>query len=260
MYTRHNGATALKILLLLGYLTCSCKTARATPPPEPMHNHEQKHGSDRKHDHDHGKHGQGKPGHDQGKQGFHHSFEDTERWIQKFDDPKRDEWQKPAEVIKALNIGATDKIVDIGAGTGYFSLRIAKAYPTAKVYAADVEPNMVAHLEKQAKSISVPNHIAIKVEPTKVSLPEKVNLILVVDTYHHIDDRESYFGSLRKQLADNARIAIIDFTPESPEGPPPEHRISKNELQKEMEDAGYKLDKDVTLLPNQYFLIFKLKH
>lgn len=251
---RYIRIAAIGLSLIVGCLTWQRSIAQENKPTT-MHNHEHKSEASNKHE-------QGKEcesGHDHGKQGFHHSFDDLERWIQKFDDPKRDVWQKPNEVIKALNIGANDKVVDIGAGTGYFSLRIAKAYPTAKVYAADVEPNMVTHLEKQAKSLSVPNHIAIKVDPNEVRLPEKVNLVLVVDTYHHIDDRPSYFRHIRKQLADNARIAIIDFTPESPEGPPPEHRISKTELTKEMEQAGYKFNQEVTLLPNQYFLIFSPK-
>ncbi len=191
------------------------------------------------------------------KHGYHRRFDNIEKWVQKFDDPKRDKWQKPDEVIKALNIGANDKIVDIGAGTGYFSLRIAKAHPSATVYAADIEPNMVAHLKQRSKQMLLRNHVAIKVGVSKVRLPDKVNLVLIVDTYHHIDDRVSYFGALKKQLAENARIAIIDFTAESPEGPPPEHRISKQDLENEMKHAGYKLDQDISLLPNQYFLMFK---
>lgn len=191
------------------------------------------------------------------KQGYHHRFTHAQEWVKKFDDPARAEWQKPDEVIKALNIGATDKISDIGAGTGYFSLRIAKAYPHATVYAADVEPSMIAYLKAQTKRESLPNHMAVKVSANKAKLPSKVNLVMVVDTYHHIDDRIVYFDSLRKQLLPNGRIAVIDFTKESPEGPPPEHRISKADLEDEMKKAGYSLNQDISLLPYQYFLIFK---
>lgn len=227
----------MKLKIALLFLVASalrCGDAYATSPPNPD---------------DHSMH--------HGKHGYHRRFDDIEKWVQKFDDPKRDKWQKPDEVIKALNIGANDKVVDIGAGTGYFSLRIAKAHPNAIVYAADTESNMVAHLKKRSKQMSLPNHVAIKVGANKVRLPDKVNLVLIVDTYHHIDDRVLYFVALKKQLAENARIAIIDFTKESPEGPPPEHRISKQDLENEMKHAGYKLDQDISLLPNQYFLTFQ---
>jgi FkbM family methyltransferase len=190
------------------------------------------------------------------KQGYHHRFDHAEKWVKKFDNPARDKWQKPDAVIAALNIAPTDKIADIGAGTGYFSLRIAKTYPTATVYAADVEPSMVEYLKKQAKNKSLPNHKAVKVAARKADLPAKVNLVLIVDTYHHIDNRIAYFEALKKQLLPDARVAIIDFTAESPEGPPPEHRMSKAEVQDEMKQAGFSLDQDTVLLPYQYFLTF----
>jgi cyclopropane fatty-acyl-phospholipid synthase-like methyltransferase len=191
------------------------------------------------------------------KHGYHHSFAGAEKWVKKFDDPTRAKWQKPEEVIKALDIEANDKIADIGAGTGYFSLRIAKAYPHATVYASDVEPSMIAYLKEQTRSESLPNHVAVQVPANKPKLTSKVNLVLVVDTYHHLDDRVTYFGALRKKLLPNGRIAIIDFTAESPEGPPPEHRISKVNLEDEMKKAGFTLHQDISVLPYQYFLIFK---
>lgn len=192
-----------------------------------------------------------------GKPGYHKSFHGAEKWVKKFDDPARDKWQMPMETIKALNIGATDKIVDIGAGTGYFSLRIAKDYPGVTVYAADVEPSMIEYLKEQTEKRSLPNHIPTKIETNSVKLPDKVDLVLVVDTYHHIDNRPAYFGALKSQLIRNGRVAIIDFTAESPEGPPPGHRISKEELRAEMKEAGYVLDSDIALLPYQYFMTFK---
>lgn len=191
------------------------------------------------------------------KHGYHRRFEGAEQWSKKFDDPARDKWQMPDEVIRELKIGATDSIADIGAGTGYFSLRIARAYPTATVYAADVETGMIEYLKKQSVQRSLPNHKPIRVSPHSLNLPARVNLVLVVDTYHHIDDRSSYFAAVRKRLLPDGRVAIIDFTADSPEGPPREHRISPSEMKEEMRKAGYALDQDITLLPYQYFLIFK---
>jgi cyclopropane fatty-acyl-phospholipid synthase-like methyltransferase len=189
--------------------------------------------------------------------GYHHRFDDIERWTKKFDDPARDQWQKPNEVIEKLHIEATDKVADIGAGTGYFSLRIAQKYPAATVYAADVEDSMVAYLRKQTKQRALPNHMPIKVSAHEPNLPDKVNLVLFVDTCHHIDDRTDYFATLKKRLLPDGRVAIIDFTENSPEGPPREHRIPPADMKTAMREAGYVLDQEISLLPNQYFLIFK---
>jgi len=192
-----------------------------------------------------------------GKEGYHKSFAGAEKWVKKFDDPARDKWQMPKEVIAALKIAKDDKIADIGAGTGYFSLRIARAYPGTTVYAADVEPDMITYLKQQATKQDLSNHKAVLLPADKPSLPAKVNLVLVVDTYHHISQRISYFADLKKHLMPDARVAIIDFTAKSPEGPPPEHRLSKAELTAEMKEAGYEMSEDVELLPYQYFLVFK---
>lgn len=190
------------------------------------------------------------------KHGYHRSFSDIEASIKRFDDPNRANWQKPYEVIQALKINPNDSIADIGAGTGYFSLRIAKAYPGCTVYAGDVETGMVAYMEEQSKKQELPNHKALLLPMNKAKFPGKVDLVLVVDTYHHIDDRTEYFSALKKMLRPGARVAIIDFTKESPEGPPAEHRISKEELEKEMQAAGYKTVEEIKLLPYQYFVVF----
>ncbi len=234
IHTANRIVLSLLALLIDGCTTAQTQRAEAAPPTatDDHHSHDKKHG-------------------------YHHNFSDTEKWIKKFEDPARDKWQQPDKTIEALDIHADDKILDIGAGTGYFSLRIAKAYPQAKIYAADVEPNMIQYLRREGKKRSLANHFPLKVSGKKIKVPVKVNLILVVDTYHHIDDRIAYFSALQKQLLSNGRLAIIDFTPESPEGPPPEHRISKTNLEQEMNEAGYKLDKEITLLPYQYFLIFR---
>lgn len=190
------------------------------------------------------------------KPAFHRSFENAEAWAKKFDDPARDKWQKPDEVIQALKIAPADKIADIGAGTGYFSLRIAEAHPDVSVIAADIEPGMIEYLKTQAEKKSLRNHEAVKVAADKPDLPEAVNVVLIADTYHHIDNRVAYLQALKRVLLPNARVVIIDFTADSPEGPPPEYRLSKADVGEEMKKAGYSLIEDVQLLPYQYFLVF----
>ena len=90
-----------------------------------------------------------------------HAFEDADKWAEVFDDPKRDAWQKPHEVIEALKLKPDALIADIGAGTGYFTVRLARAVPAGKVFAVDLEPDMVKHLAERAKREHLANIVAV---------------------------------------------------------------------------------------------------
>jgi len=186
-----------------------------------------------------------------------HSFSDAEKWSHVFDDPERDAWQKPHQVIKALAFKPDARVADLGAGTGYFSARLANMLPTGRVYAVDIEPDMVRYLEARAKRESLRNLTAIAGTPADPRLPEKVDLILLVDVYHHIEDRARYFSKLRASLRPGGRIAIIDFRLDSPEGPPPAARIAPETVKAEMKAAGHALAAEHPFLPYQYFLVFR---
>ena len=186
-----------------------------------------------------------------------HRFDDAEKWAHVFDDPKRDHWQKPHEVIHALKLSDTAVVADIGAGTGYFSVRLARMLPKGKVYAADLERDMVQHLAARAKREKLQNMIAVQTAPDDASLPEKVDVALLVDVYHHIEDRERYFRRLKDALKPGGRVAIVDFTLESGIGPPPRARLAPERVKRELAAAGYALAAEHDFLPNQYFLVFK---
>jgi SAM-dependent methyltransferase len=186
-----------------------------------------------------------------------HQFKDAEKWAHVFDDPKRDEWQKPHQVIQALKLAPDAIVADVGAGTGYFSARLATMLPNGKVYAVDVEPDMVKHLAERAQREGRKNMQAVQGTPGDAKLPEKADLILFVDVHHHIDRREQYFRKLRDSLKPGGRVAIIDFRPESPTGPPKHTRISSGKVKAELSAAGYSLAEEHAFLPNQYFLVFR---
>jgi SAM-dependent methyltransferase len=186
-----------------------------------------------------------------------HSFSDAEKWAHVFDDPERDAWQKPHEVIQALALKPDTRVADIGAGTGYFSARLAKMLPRGLVYAVDIEPDMVRYLEARAKREGLRNLVAVAGVPDDPRLPEKVDLILLVDVYHHIEDRARYFRKLRGSLRPGGRIAVIDFRLDSPEGPPRSARIPPETVKAEMQAAGHTLAAEHTFLPHQYFLVFR---
>ena len=188
----------------------------------------------------------------------HHSFEGAEQWAQRFDDPARDAWQKPEAVLARLELEDGMRVADIGAGTGYFAVRLARALPAGRVYGIDVEPDMVRYLNERAAKEGLPNLEGRLSKPDDPELPEAVDLVLVVDTYHHIEDRVAYFARLAGQLAPAARVAIVDFKPgDLPVGPPDEMKIPAERIREEMTAAGYRLDvDDRALLPYQDLLIF----
>jgi len=186
-----------------------------------------------------------------------HSFGDAQKWSQVFDDPKRDAWQKPHEVIQALALKPDAVIADIGAGTGYFSMRFAHMVPKGRVYGVDTEPDMVKHLAERAKREGLANVTAVAGAPDTPRLPEKADVIVLVDVYHHVGDRERYFRKLQDSLKAGGRVAIIDFRRDSPVGPPKSARMLPEQVITEMKRAGYALAKEHTFLPNQYFLVFQ---
>ena len=185
-----------------------------------------------------------------------HKFDDPARYAKSFDDPARDTWQMPTRVIDALALKPGMKVADIGAGTGYFSMRLAKT-PGLSVYAVDIEPKMVEYLKKRAASERATNVTAVVASATSPNLPEPVDVILVVDTYHHLPNRPAYFRELRKSLKPGGRVAIVDFRKDAPEGPPAHFRFTPQQIQDEMKQAGYQLDADHDFLPRQHFLIYR---
>jgi SAM-dependent methyltransferase len=186
-----------------------------------------------------------------------HSFGGAEKWAQVFDDPKRDAWQKPHEVIQALALKPDAVIADIGSGTGYFSARFANMVPKGRVYGVDTEPDMVKYLAERAKREGLKNLTAIAGKPGDPCLPEKADVIVLVDVYHHVEDRERYFRQLRNSLKPGGRVAIIDFRMDSPDGPPRSARIAPERVKDEFKRAGYALAQEHAFLPNQYFLVFR---
>jgi len=186
-----------------------------------------------------------------------HSFGDAQKWSKIFDDPKRDAWQKPHEVIEALNLKPDAVVADIGAGTGYFAVRFARMVPKGKVYAADTEPDMVKHLAARAKDEGLGNLVALRVSSDNPQLPERADLVILVDVYHHIDAREAYFRKLKDLLRPGGRLAIIDFTLDAPQGPPRRTRVAPERVKEELSRAGYTLVEEHGFLPYQYFLVFQ---
>jgi ubiquinone/menaquinone biosynthesis C-methylase UbiE len=187
-----------------------------------------------------------------------HRFDDPERFAKSFDDPAREAWQMPDRVISTLGLNRDSLVADVGAGTGYFSVRLAKAVPTGTVYAVDIEHGMLEHIGKRAAAERLTNIVPVHASAASPNLPKPVDVVLIVDTYHHLPTRSTYFADLRKSLAPGGRVAIIDFRTDAPDGPPREFRFEAEQIIGEMTQAGYELQTQHDFLPRQHFLVFRV--
>jgi ubiquinone/menaquinone biosynthesis C-methylase UbiE len=171
------------------------------------------------------------------------------------EDPSRDEWQKPHDVVMALDLKPTEVIADIGAGTGYFSRRFANH--AGKVYAVDIDEKLLSIAGKDAP----PNLTTVLAAPDDPRLPEHaVDTIFFCDVLHHIENRAAYYPKLAKALKPGGRIVIVDFYEKPlPVGPPPSMKLSPEKVIAELGDAGFTLAKRLDFLPYQYYLFFERK-
>jgi len=169
------------------------------------------------------------------------------------EDPSRDEWQKPHEVVMALGLRSTDVIADIGAGTGYFARRFANH--ARKVYAVDIDQELLAIIKKNAPA----NITVLLAAPGDPLLPEhSVDIIFFCDVLHHIENRAAYYPKIARALKPGGRVVVIDFYKKAlPIGPPPSMKLSDKEVIAEFSNAGFTLSKRLDILPYQYYLFFE---
>ena len=192
------------------------------------------------------------------QQEAHRLHTDPKAYIAALEDPKRDAYQKPHEVMEALAVKEGEIIADIGAGSGYFTLRLARHVgANGRVYAVDVNPDMIRHLNGRIRDLGVLNVSSILAPPDDPLLPQPVDRFLIVDVWHHVEDQAGYLALMKKQLKPGGQVVMIDFHKRDlPVGPPADMKISREDLLKQMEAAGFRLVTEHTFLPYQYFLVF----
>lgn len=172
-------------------------------------------------------------------------------------DPARDSWQKPKQVVERLDIQPGARVADLGAGGGYFTWYLAAAVgPQGKVYAVEIDDTALAIIEKEMKSRGVRNVVPIRAESGDAKLPEPVDLVFSCDTYHHMQDRVAYFQSLARYLKPDGKVAILDFHAEGFFSGLLGHGTTKQEVRREMESAGYRLAAEYDFIDRQHFQIF----
>ncbi|MFM2340231.1 MAG: hypothetical protein RLZZ360_867 [Candidatus Parcubacteria bacterium] len=186
-------------------------------------------------------------------------FDNPEMFIEKFDGAERDGWQKPDEVIKSFNLRDDAVVVDIGAGTGYFTVRLAEQVRNGKVICFEQAPKMAEYLKDRVIGLGLAN---VDVQTTELDgsfkLEEQADLIFSVDVYHHLKDRIVYFTKVLESLKPEGQLVVIDRTEEKIEGQPMGHRVSPDKVKEEMKEVGFELIEELDfLLPIQYYLAFK---
>ncbi|MFQ5645934.1 MAG: methyltransferase domain-containing protein [bacterium] len=196
------------------------------------------------------------------KEGGHQPFspEKLEYLIKKFESADRSAWQMPEAVIEHLRIKSGDTVADIGSGTGYFTHLFSRAAGNSgKVYAIDVDPGFIKHLQERFSEDRWKNVAVKKVPYDDPRLPGKsCDLIFFSDSWHHISGRPHYLTRVYRALKDSGRLVIVDYRYwQLPDTPPLDHRIPRDQVIKEVTENGFRLHGEFFFLPRQYFLVFK---
>ncbi len=184
----------------------------------------------------------------------------VKRYIAMLERKERDSFQKPDEVMRALALRPGERVADIGAGSGYFTLRVARAVgPSGQVLAIDINPDILEFLDRRVKEAGLANVKTIHVEKDDPKLPAGgVDTILMVDTLHYVAGRDAYAKKLRAGLAPGGRVVVIDYTPkpweERPWGPPPSQKMAREEVDQAMAAAGLVPSKVHEFLTEQFFV------
>ena len=188
--------------------------------------------------------------------GIHRLFPPSDLGL--LDAPDRDLWQRPDQIMDAMGIADASVVADIGAGSGWFTIRLARRVgPRGLVYAEDVQKEMITALSRRVSREGLDNVQPVLGLNNDPRLPAKVDAVLVVDAYHEIEDRVAMLSSLARALKPQGRIGVVDFKLDGTgPGPSAEERVSPDVVVKDAEKAGLRLIRQEPFLQDQYFLIF----
>jgi ubiquinone/menaquinone biosynthesis C-methylase UbiE len=178
-------------------------------------------------------------------------------WLER---PEREDEEQPSRALAALDIRPGQVVADVGAGSGYYTVRLAERVgPNGKVFAADIQPEMLDLLRARVKRARLDQVELVRSTETDPGLPEGVcDLVLMVDVYHELARPQEVLRKLRGSLKPDGRLVLIEFRKESPWVPiREEHKMSVKEARMELEAEGFRFDRVIDVLPWQHILVFR---
>ena len=181
-------------------------------------------------------------------------------YIQNLESPSRQEWQKPDQVVARLKLKSGQRVAEIGSGSGYFVVRLARTVgETGKVYAVDIDPDMLNYLKWRAENEKLGNIELVEATLDDPKLTSaSVDMVFICNTVHHIENRDRYYPYITRALREGGRLVVIDFYNRPLPVPSPRVKIARSNMIKEIERAGFHLVEEYDFLPHQYFLVFEL--
>jgi len=177
-------------------------------------------------------------------------------WLER---PGRVEEERPDQVVEQMKLKPTDVVADVGAGTGYFSFRISRIVKQGKVFAVDIQPEMLSVIEKRKGQLKVDNVVALRGSETEANLPENsVDVALLVDVYHEFSFPGEMMLSVVKALKPGGRVVQIEYRGEDPNVPIKRlHKMTVSQCRKEMAAAGLVWKETKDFLPQQHFIVYE---
>lgn len=185
-------------------------------------------------------------------------FGGCEVWLER---PEREQEENPDGALDALNLKPGMTVADVGAGTGFMSLKMAKRVgASGKVYAEDVQPEMLAKVRENAGRAKLANVVTVQGSYTDPMLPKgQMDLILLVDVYHEFSEPQKMLRGIRSALKPDGRLVLLEYRKEDPKIPiREEHKMTVAEVKTELEAEGFKLSQVIEALPRQHILILTL--
>lgn len=184
---------------------------------------------------------------------FHHHH------AAKLDDPERRKWLPEKDVLDWLALKPGMEVADLGAGTGYFALPIARAvFPDGRVYAVDMQPEMLALLRERIGDLPIE---AVHGEATKTTLRDaSVDLVLLANVWHELDDQDATLAEIARILRPSGRVAILDWRPdlaqnEEQPGPPPEHRVAPRDVEERLRKSAWRVESSASVGVYHYMVL-----
>ncbi len=171
----------------------------------------------------------------------------------------REEEEHSDQAVDSMRLRLGDVVADIGAGTGYYSRKVASRVPQGKVFAVELQQELRDHLHRKNKETGATNIEVVAGDTLSVNLPDaSVDFAFMVDVYHELAWPVEVMQSIHRCLRPDGRLMLMEYRGEDPEVPiKPLHKMTKDQVVKEMRAAGFVLDRSVDVLPIQHFLVFR---